>query len=103
VLFHKGKEGTKESPLFLLCSYFLRRGKLSLFQGERAKGKGEIFCEILHFWENFLGSGIASYKAIFPDEKVFDPRSACDLRMCRWLPPGVIWQDFTVSSISMPR
>jgi hypothetical protein len=69
VLFHKGKEGTKESPLFFLCSYFLRGGKLSLFQGERAKGKGEIFREI------FLSSGITSYKAVFPDEKVFDPRS----------------------------
>jgi hypothetical protein len=61
--------------LFLLCSYFLHRGKLSLFQGERTKGKGGIFREILHFWENFLGSGITSYKAVFPDEKVFDPRS----------------------------
>lgn len=77
--FPQKKEGTRESPLFLLCPYFLHRGNLSLFLGERGKGKGEIFRDILHFWENFRDSGVMSYKAVFPDEKVFDPRSGIEL------------------------
>ncbi|KAJ7921671.1 hypothetical protein B0H13DRAFT_1866455 [Mycena leptocephala] len=57
---NKGK--TFVSPLFLL----LHRGKLNLFPSEKAKEKGEIF----------HGSGITSYTAVFPDEKVFDRRSS---------------------------
>jgi hypothetical protein len=75
---NKGK--TFVSPLFLL----LHRGKLNPFPSERAKGKDEIFREILHFWENFHGSGITSYKAVFPDENVFDPRSVRNTMNANW-------------------
>jgi hypothetical protein len=63
------------------------REKSLFFRRRKVAVKVPILQQNFHFSENFRGSGITSFEALFPHQKVFDPRSEASLKFLQAEPP----------------